>query len=112
MEGLAMASVVLVTDSTADIPIEVREKLGISMVPLKVNFGDESYLDNITLQPAQFYEKLTSFEGLPTTSQPSPAEFYEVYKRLTDLGHSVISIQLSGALSGTYQSATIAKTML
>lgn len=107
-----MASVVLVTDSTADIPLQVREKLGISMVPLKVNFGDVSYLDNITLQPAQFYEKLAAFGGLATTSQPSPADFYDVYKRLTDDGHSVISIQLSGAMSGTYQSAMIAKSML
>ncbi|WP_239617161.1 DegV family protein [Cohnella mopanensis] len=107
-----MASVVLVTDSTADIPIEVREKLGISMVPLKVNFGDETFLDNITLQPTQFYEKLTSFGGLATTSQPSPADFYDVFKKLTDEGHAVISIQLSAALSGTYQSATIAQSML
>ncbi len=107
-----MASVVLVTDSTADIPLEVREKLGISMVPLKVIFGDETYLDNITLQPTEFYEKLTSYNGLATSSQPSPADFYEVYKKLADQGHSVISIQLSGAMSGTYQSATIAKSML
>jgi len=107
-----MASVVLVTDSTADIPLELRESLGISMVPLKVNFRDETYLDNITLHPRQFYEKLTSFGELATTSQPSPADFYEVYKKLTDEGHAVISLQLSAALSGTYQSATIAKSML
>jgi DegV family protein with EDD domain len=111
MEGQAMASVVLVTDSTADIPLEVREALGISMVPLKVIFGDETFLDSITLQPTQFYEKLISYSGLATTSQPSPADFYEVYKKLTDQGHSVISIQVSGAMSGTYQSATIAKSM-
>jgi DegV family protein with EDD domain len=112
MEGQAMASVVLVTDSTADIPAQLRDKLNIAMVPLKVNFGEQSYLDNITLQPTQFYEKLTSFNGVATTSQPSPSDFYEVYKKLTDQGHSVISIQLSGAMSGTYQSATIAKSML
>lgn len=106
-----MGSIVIVTDSTADIPIEVRERLGISMVPLKVNFGEQTYLDNITLQPAQFYEKLTSFNGLATTSQPSPADFYEVYKKLTDEGHTVISIELSAAMSGTYQAATIAKSM-
>jgi DegV family protein with EDD domain len=111
MEGQAMASVVLVTDSTADIPLDVREALGISMVPLKVIFGDETFLDSITLQPTQFYEKLISYSGLATTSQPSPADFYEVYKKLTDQGHSVISIQVSGAMSGTYQSATIAKSM-
>ncbi|RKP55387.1 DegV family protein [Cohnella endophytica] len=107
-----MASIVLVTDSTADIPPATREKLGIAMVPLKVNFGNDSFLDNITLQPAQFYEKLTSFNGLPTTSQPSPADYLEHFKRLTEEGHSVISIHLSGALSGTYQSATIAQSML
>jgi DegV family protein with EDD domain len=107
-----MASVVLVTDSTADVPREIREKLGIEMVPLKVIFGEQSYLDNITLQPAQFYEKLTTFSGLPTTSQPSPADYFDLFKKLTDEGHSVISIQLSGALSGTYQSAMIAKSML
>jgi DegV family protein with EDD domain len=106
-----MGSIVIVTDSTADIPLEVRERLGISMVPLKVNFGEQTYLDNITLQPAQFYEKLSSFNGLATTSQPSPADFYDVYKKLTDEGHTVISIELSAAMSGTYQAATIAKSM-
>ncbi|XID95211.1 DegV family protein [Paenibacillaceae bacterium WGS1546] len=105
-------AVVLVTDSTADIPLETREKLGISMVPLKVNFGQESFLDNIELRPAQFYEKLIAFGKPATSSQPSPADFHEVYKKLTDEGHSVISVQLSGAMSGTYQSATIAKSML
>ncbi|WP_372636586.1 DegV family protein [Cohnella sp.] len=107
-----MASIVVVTDSTADIPLATREKLGIEMVPLKVNFGAESYLDNIELQPADFYKKLASFGKLATSSQPSPADFHEVYKRLTDKGHSVISIQLSSAMSGTYQSATIARSML
>lgn len=107
-----MASVAVVTDSTADIPLEIREKLGIAMVPLKVSFGDETYLDNITLQPAEFYEKLISFSGLPKTSTPSPADFYEVFKRLVDEGRPVISLHLSGSLSGTYQSALIAKSML
>ena len=107
-----MASVVLVTDSTADIPRATREKLGIEMVPLKVNFGEESYLDNVELQPAEFYAKLAGFGKLATSSQPSPADFHDVYKRLTDEGHAVVSIQLSSAMSGTYQSATIAKSML
>jgi len=107
-----MASVALVTDSTADIPRETRERLGISMVPLKVNFGNESFLDNVELQPAEFYPKLISYGKLSTSSQPSPAEFYEVYKKLTDEGRQVVSIQLSAAMSGTYQSATIAKSML
>ncbi|TVY00702.1 DegV family protein [Cohnella terricola] len=107
-----MASVVIVTDSTADIPLKIRQQLNISMVPLKVNFGEESFLDNIELQPVEFYEKLVSFGRPATTSQPSPADFFEVFKKLTDEGHSVISVQLSSSLSGTYQSATIAQSML
>src|SRR5690606_7164799 len=69
--GTTMAQVAVVTDSTADIPAAERERLGIEMVPLKVHFGEETYLDNIDLTPEQFYQKLKAFSGLPTTSQPS-----------------------------------------
>lgn len=105
-------TIVLVTDSTADIPADVRERLGIEMVPLGVHFGDDSYLDNISLQPSQFYEKLQASSALPKTSQPSPADYYEVFKRHVDAGRQVISIHLSSALSGTYQSAVLAQSML
>lgn len=105
-------SVVLVTDSTADIPQDIREKLGIEMVPLSVHFGEESYLDSVTINPAQFYEKLQASQELPKTSMPSPGDYYEVFKRHVDEGRQVISIQLSSALSGTYQSAVLAKSML
>jgi DegV family protein with EDD domain len=107
-----MATIAIVTDSTADIPKEMRDRLGISMVPLKVAFGNDTYLDNIDLQPAEFYQKLVQSLSLPTTSQPSPADFFEVFKKLTDEGRTVVSIQLSGTLSGTYQSAVIAQSML
>lgn len=107
-----MAKVALVTDSTADIPHETRERLGIAMVPLKVNFGSESFLDNIDLEPAAFYRKLTQSSVLPTTSQPSPADFFDVFKRLSSEGRPILSVHLSSALSGTYQSAMIAKSML
>ncbi len=107
-----MATVALVTDSTADIPRETRERLDIAMVPLKVNFGSDSYLDNIDLEPTAFYQKLTQSSVLPTTSQPSPADFFDVFKRLSGEGRPIISVHLSSALSGTYQSALIAKSML
>lgn len=107
-----MSKVVLVTDSTSDIPPATRERLGIEMVPLRVIFGEESYLDNVTLLPAQFYDKLKSSSALPTTSQPSPAQFLEVYERILAEGNSVVSVHLSSAMSGTYQSATIARSML
>jgi DegV family protein with EDD domain len=107
-----MATIAIVTDSTADIPKEMRDRLGITMVPLKVAFGKDTYLDNIDLQPAEFYQKLIQSSSLPTTSQPSPTDFFDVFKMLTDEGRTVVSIHLSGTLSGTYQSALIAKSML
>lgn len=108
-----MSNIRIVTDSTADIPLSVREELGIEMVPLKIHFGDETYLDAVTLQSEQFYEKLSSSAVLPTTSQPSPIEFLDTYKKvIEDPEAEVISIHLSSALSGTYQSAVLAKSML
>ncbi|MCA0753955.1 DegV family protein [Paenibacillus sp. N4] len=109
-----MGKVRIVTDSTADIPADIREKLGITMVPLKVLFGEETYLDAVTIHAEQFYEKLAHAPVLPTTSQPSPHEFSEVYQRLLDedADSPIISIHLSAALSGTHQSAVIAQSML
>ncbi|MFD0587904.1 DegV family protein [Paenibacillus sp. GCM10027627] len=109
-----MGKVRIVADSTSDIPAEVRETLGISMVPLKVLFGEETYLDSITISAGQFYEKLKASPVLPTTSQPSPLEFSELYERLLDEDPEgpIISIHLASILSGTHQSAVIAESML
>lgn len=107
-----MTRIAIVTDSTADIPPGTRERLGIVIVPLKVLFGTKTYLDNIELMPAQFYEKQRSFPGMPTTSQPSPVDYMEPFRRLTEEGRDVVSIQLSSAMSGTYQSAVIGRSML
>lgn len=109
-----MVNYYVVTDSTADIPQQEREALGVRMVPLKVHFGSETYLDSITLQSEQFYPKLAQAAALPTTSQPSPVDFLDVYKSILDEdpeGH-ILSIHLSSALSGTYQSAELAKSLL
>lgn len=109
-----MGKVRIVTDSTSDIPEEVKKRLGISVVPLKVLFGEETFLDAVTITSEQFYEKLAQSSVLPTTSQPSPNEFSEVYEGLIaeDADSPIISIHLSAALSGTYQSAVIAHSML
>lgn len=112
--GVMMAKVLVVTDSTADIPKKVVEELGIKVVPLKVHFGEETDLDGVTINADQFYTKLKSAEKLPTTSQPSPLDFVNVYKELAE-GHEdvhIISIHISSALSGTFQSAAIAQNML
>ncbi len=109
-----MGNVRIVTDSTADIPREIREKYGITMIPLKVLFGEDTYLDAIDITTDQFYEKLKSSAILPTTSQPSPVEFSDVYEQLLaeDPTAPIISIHLASVLSGTYQSATIAQSMI
>lgn len=108
-----MPKVLIVTDSTADIPFSVRETLNIEVVPLKIHFGDETYLDAVTIQSDEFYQKLSQSKVLPTTSQPSPLDFVEMYKRLLKEGDTeVISIHLSAALSGTYQSASLAKSLV
>lgn len=109
-----MGKVRIVTDSTADIPNEVGERLGINIVPLKVHFGEETFLDAVTIKSEQFYEMLAQSSAPPTTSQPSPIEFSDVYQRLLaeDADSPIISLHVSAALSGTYQSAKIAYSML
>ncbi|MGE5701952.1 MAG: DegV family protein [Clostridia bacterium] len=110
-----MPPIVIVTDSSADIPNEERQKWGIVNVPLKVIFGQETYVDWVTIEPTAFYEKLRQSDVMATTSQPSPLEFAETYKKIVaEHGKDVqiITIVLSAALSGTYQSALIGKSML
>ncbi|WP_217557652.1 DegV family protein [Paenibacillus sp. GbtcB18] len=109
-----MSHVRIVTDSTSDIPQATREKLGIEMVPLKIHLDGETYLDAVTLGAEQFYHKLVAAHSMPTTSQPSPAEFLALYEKLLaeDPEVKILSIHLSSAMSGTYQSALLAKSML
>jgi DegV family protein with EDD domain len=108
-----MVKVRIVVDSTADLPKDVRERLGIEMVPLKVHFGNDTYLDSVTLSASEFFEKLASSPEMPTTSQPSPVDFMEVYKTLLEEPDTaIISLHLSSALSGTYQSAVLAKSLI
>ncbi|HZG58389.1 DegV family protein [Paenibacillus sp.] len=108
-----MAKVRIVVDSTADLPKDVRERLGIEMVPLKVHFGNETYLDSVTLSSSDFFVKLAAAKEMPTTSQPSPVDFVDVYKKLLEEPETVIiSLHLSSAFSGTYQSAVLAKSLL
>lgn len=107
-----MATVRVVTDSTSDLPASLRQELGIEMVPLNVHFGNEAYRDQIDLGPAEFFAQVAASPVHPRTSQPAPGDFLQVYQRLTDEGHDVLSIHLSGNLSGTFQSATMAKEIL
>ena len=102
----------IVTDSSAGLSRDLLEAYDIQVIPLKVHFGETTYREGEDLDNAQFYQLLSQAEQLPTTSQPSAGEFHEVYSRLTANGDSVISIHISSKLSGTCQSAMIAKAML
>ncbi len=96
----------IVTDSTSDIPAELAESLGITVVPLSVQFGTESFKDGVEITSEQFFEKLKKSSVLPKTSQPSAGDFLEVYKRFpTD---QIVSIHIAQKLSGTFNSASIA----
>jgi len=104
--------IAIVTDSTADIPADVANAWGVTVVPLMVNFGSEQYRDGVDITSEQFYPKLASSQILPTTSQPSPAEFKDTYERLLQDHDSIISIHISSGLSGTLTSAQTAKGMV
>ncbi|MHB8158003.1 MAG: DegV family protein [Desulfocucumaceae bacterium] len=106
-----MSIVSIVTDSTADLPLEIVNEYNITVVPLKVFFGQEEYLDGIDITPDQFFRRQVAGE-ISTTSQPSPAEFVDCYRPLIDAGKDIISIHISSLMSGTVQSANLARQML
>lgn len=102
----------IVTDSGSDLPLEIQEKLGISIVPLTVQFGEDIFYDGKDLSTSEFYAKLKNNKVMPSTCQPSPADFLKVYEAIAEPGDTIISVHLSSKMSGTYQSAVLASTML
>ena len=102
----------IVTDSSAYLPADLVQQHNIHVIPLKVHFGEQTYRDEIDLSHQEFYRMLAEAETLPTTSQPSAGEFFDLYSGLNKDGHEIISIHLSSKLSGTISSAQSAKEML
>ena len=102
----------VVTDSGSDLPAELRQSLGIHVVPLTVQFGDEIFKDGVEISTPEFYTRLRGGSSIPSTCQPSPADFVEVYERIAEPGDTIVSIHLSSKMSGTYQSAVLASTMI
>jgi len=96
----------IIVDSTADLMPNVKER--VKIVPLTIHFGNEEYIDGITIDHKSFYEKLIETDVLPTTSQATPAAFHEAFKEVNDTGDEAVVITLSSKLSGTNQSANIA----
>jgi len=95
----------IVTDSGSDLPLELAKKLGITVVPVYIYFGDKAYKDGVDIGPDELYEKLVKGPVYPTTTQPMPADFAEVYTALAKDADAIVSIHLPTKVSGTYNAA-------
>jgi len=105
-------TVKVVTDSLSDITSDMAEGLGLTVVPVYVRFGDKVYRDRIEITTDEFYYRLSHDDIWPTTTQPTPADFAEVYNRLANETDEILVVTLSTKLSGTYESALHAKRMV
>ncbi len=103
----------LVTDSTCDLPSALMEKYRIAVAPINIQFGTETYQEGVTIDQATFYRKIDELGIIPATSQPSAGQFAEIYRQLAREGaEAIISVHVTSRLSGTYQSAELAKDMV
>lgn len=100
----------ILSDSCVDLDASLLQKLEVECIPLTVTFGKESYKDGVDISKDEFYRRIRTDAALPRTSQVSPAEYTEVFRRLTADGADVVYIGLSSGLSGSYQSSTVAAT--
>jgi DegV family protein with EDD domain len=101
--------IAIITASPCDIPMELREKYGITVVPLTINWDGKSYLDGVDLSPEEFYAQLGQNPVRPTTSQPAPSAFLDAYEKARQKGaEEIVVVTISSAMSGTLQSARTA----
>ena len=107
-----MEKIKIITDSTLDLPAELIRENDIEVLPLLINFGEESYLDGIEITTKEMIDKIDATGVLPTTAQVTPNRFEESFKKYLDEGYKIVALTLSSDMSGTYQSACIAKDML
>lgn len=106
-----MTKVKIVTDSTGDLSHEMIEKYDINVIPLTIVIDDESYLDRVDIEPEEFIKKMKEADELPKSSQPPAGKFAQVYDELGADGSSIISIHMTGGMSGTVRSAESAAGM-
>ena len=102
----------IVTDSTADLPLQLANELGITVVPVYLRFGDEVYRDRVDISEDEFYQRLLHDPIHPSTMQPSPQDFVHVYDGLAQEANGIISIHVTSKLSGTYNSALLGKELV
>jgi len=106
-----MTKIKIVTDSTCDLNDDLIKKMGITVVPLSISINGENYLDRVNITPKEFIEKMKASPILPKSSQPPAGEFLKVYDQLGSEGYEVISIHMTGGMSGTVRSAESAAQM-
>jgi DegV family protein with EDD domain len=111
MEELSM-NIQIVTDSTSDMPAGTAEKLGIRIVPIYLRFGEKTYRDGVDINNDEFYTMLSSSPVHPASSQPNPEDFTGVFREYCGNKGGIVSIHISSKISGTYNSANIAKKTL
>ncbi len=104
-------SIHIITDSSADLSPADAKRLGVEIVSMSIQFGERSYLDGVDLEKPQFYQLLAEGKDSPSTAQPAPTDFLTPLENVRASGDEAVVITLSSALSGTYQSALIAKDM-
>lgn len=102
----------IVTDSTCDLPSGWLARLNITVVPVNIQFGAETFREGFDISPAAFYQRINSTGALPTTSQPSVGEYCQIYEQLAADGSDILSVHLTSQLSGTWQTATLAARQL
>jgi len=105
-------TVKIVTDSSADLPTDLAQKLGITVVPLYVRFGEEVYRERVDISEDEFYQRLIQGPIHPVTIQPNPQDFINVYQKLSPEADGIVSIHISSKLSGTCNSALQGKKMI
>jgi len=109
---MSKPKVAVVVDSTATLPQELRDEYDIHVIPQILNWEGETYRDGVDITPTEFYERLKSAKELPTTSQPSTGEFFEIFGEIAKTYESIVGVFISEYLSGTYACASAAAEMM
>ncbi|MBN1683703.1 DegV family protein [Candidatus Bathyarchaeota archaeon] len=107
-----MKKIKIVVDSTCDLDSALVEKYDIALVPFSVIFGDKLYKENITITKEEFYQMIQTSKDHPQTGLPQPKEFYDVFEKHLKEGREIVCLTISGAFSGTYNSAMVSSKML
>ncbi|MCE5207188.1 MAG: DegV family protein [Chloroflexi bacterium] len=103
-----MTKIAIITDSTANLPVESIKRYNIQTIPLKIQWGNETFLDGVDMTPDEFYTRLSHNKTLPTTSQPSSQDFLQVFEKLADQCDGIVATLISSGISGTVASAQAA----